>query len=99
MPNASVRVIARVLAKAANVEQVRSILIGVVEPTRAEADCLSYQLLQNLSQPTDFTFVEEWASAEAERAHFSTPHISDALRKLSGLLAAEPDIHRYTVVK
>jgi len=99
MPNASVRVIARVMANAASVQQVRAILIGVVEPTRSESGCLSYQLLENLSQPTDFTFVEEWASAEAERAHFSTPHISDALRKLAGLLAAEPDIRRYTMVK
>ena len=98
MPNASVRVIARVMAKSASVEQVRSILIGVVDPTRAEAGCLSYQLFQNLSQPADFTFVEEWTSAEAERAHFATPHISDALRKLAGLLAAEPDIRRYTLV-
>lgn len=99
MPNASVRVVARVTAKASSVEQVRAILIGVVEPTRAEAGCISYQLLQNLSQPTDFTFVEEWASAEAEHAHVATPHVSDALRKLAGFLAAEPDIRRYTIVK
>ena len=98
MQTASVRVIARVIAKATSVEQVRAILIGVVEPTRSEAGCLSYQLLQNLSQATDFAFVEEWATAEAERAHFGTPHISDALRKLVGLLAAEPDIQRYSLV-
>ena len=46
MPNASVRVIARVMANAASVKQVRAILIGVVEPTRTESGCLSYQLLQ-----------------------------------------------------
>jgi quinol monooxygenase YgiN len=99
MPNTSLRVIARVAAKADRVEQVRTILMGVVEPTRREPGCLSYQLLQNRADPTDFTFIEEWASAAAEQAHFATPHISDALRQLPGLLATEPDICRYTVLK
>jgi quinol monooxygenase YgiN len=99
MPNTSLRVIARVAAKADSVEQVRAILMGIVEPTRREPGCLSYQLLQNQADPTDFTFVEEWARASAEQSHFATPHISDALRRLPGLLAAEPDIRRYTVLR
>ncbi len=99
MSNMSLRVIARVAAKADGVEQVRAILMGVVEPTRREPACLSYQLVQKQADPTDFTFIEEWASAAAEQSHFSTPHISNALRQLPGLLAAEPDIRRYTVLK
>jgi quinol monooxygenase YgiN len=99
MPNTSLRVIARVAAKADCVEQVRAILIGVVEPTRREPGCLSYQLLQNQAAPTDFAFIEEWESAAAEQSHFATAHIANALRQLPGLLAAEPDIRRYTVVK
>ena len=99
MSNMSLRVVARVAAKADSVEQVRAILMGVVEPTRREPGCLSYQLLQNQADPTDFTFIEEWVSAAAEQSHFTTPHISNALRQLPGLLAAEPDVRRYTVLK
>lgn len=99
MPNTSLRVIARVAAKADRVEEVRAILMAVVEPTRREPGCLSYQLMQNQADPTEFTFAEEWASAAAEQSHFTTPHISHALRQLPGLLAAEPDIRRYTVLQ
>jgi quinol monooxygenase YgiN len=99
MSNMSLGVIARVAAKADRVEQVRAILMGVVEPTRREPGYLSYQLLRNQADPTDFTFIEEWASAAAELSHFATPHISGALRQLPGLLAAEPDVRRYTVLK
>ena len=99
MPEHRLRVLARVSAKADSVEHVRRILIGVVDPTRNEPGCLSYQLLQNRSDPTDFVFVEEWASAAAEQAHFSTAHIRDALVKLAGYLAAEPDIRRYSVMR
>lgn len=99
MPDRPLRVIARVIAKPDEVNHVRTILVTLVEATRKEPGCLSYQLLQNQSEPTDFTFIEEWASVEAEQAHFTTAHVSDAIRRLTGLLAIEPDIRRYTVVQ
>jgi quinol monooxygenase YgiN len=99
MPNTSLKVIARAAAKADSVKQVRALLIEGVEPTRREPGCLSCQLLQNRADPTDFTIIEEWTSAAAEQSHFATPHISDALRQLPELLAAEPDVRRYTVLR
>jgi quinol monooxygenase YgiN len=98
-PDASLRVIARVRAKTEHVAQVRKILSTLVEPTRRESGCLSYELLQNGSDPTDFVFVEKWASAAAEQAHFATPHVSVALQQVVGLLAAEPEICRYRTLK
>ncbi len=98
-PDTSLRVIARVRAKTEHVAQVWDILSALVDPTRRESGCLSYELLQNSSDPTDFLFVEKWATAAAEQAHFETPHIITALQQLSGLLAAEPDIRRYVIVK
>ncbi len=98
-PDASLRVIARVRAKTEHVAQVREILSALVEPTRRESGCLGYELLQNASDPTDFVFVEKWASAAAEQAHFTTSHVSVALQRLIGLLASEPEICRYTTLK
>ena len=95
----SLRVIARVKAKLNHVAQVREILFALVEPTRREPGCLIYELLQNSSDPTDFAFVEQWANAAAERAHFTTPHLLSALQRLAGLLAAEPEICRYTTLR
>ena len=40
------------------VDQVRKILIELIEPTRAEEGCITYELLQNDADPADFTFVE-----------------------------------------
>lgn len=99
VPDTPLRVIARAKAKTEHVSRVREILSELVEPTRRESGCLSYELLQNSSDPTDFVFVEKWASASAEHAHFATPHVSVALQRLMGLLAAEPEIYRYTVLK
>jgi quinol monooxygenase YgiN len=95
----SLRVIACARAKTEHVAQVRELLSALVEPTRRESGCLSYELLQDSCDPANFVFVEKWASAAAEQAHFATPHVLSALQQLSGLLAAEPDIRRYLLVK
>jgi quinol monooxygenase YgiN len=55
--------------------------------------------LQNHADKTEFVFVEQWASAAAEQAHFMTPHLLAALQQLSGLLTSEPQICRYGVVR
>jgi quinol monooxygenase YgiN len=98
-PDTSLRVIARVRAKTEHVAQVRGNLSALVEPTRRESGCLSYELLQSSSDPADFVFVEKWSSAAAEQSHFETPHVLGALQQLRGLLAAEPEICRYAVVR
>ena len=99
MAENSIRVIARVVANPDSLDQVRSILTNLVEPTRKESGCLSYELLENRTNQTDFTFVEEWASDAAIDAHLTTNHIGDALTKLVGLVSGAPDIRRYSVVK
>lgn len=97
--DSSLRVIARAHAKLDHVAQVREILTALVDVTRREPGCLSYELLQNHADKTEFVVVERWASAAAEQAHFMTPHLLTALQQLSGLLASEPQICRYGVVR
>jgi quinol monooxygenase YgiN len=95
----SIRIVAKVVANPNSVDQVCSILSDLVEPTRNESGCISYELMQNRTDPTDFTFVEEWETDAAIDAHLTTKHIRDALTKLRGLISSEPDIRRYRVVK
>ena len=99
MAGNSIRIVAKVVANHDSVDQVCSILSDVVEPTRNESGCISYELLQNRTDPTDFTFVEEWETDAAIDAHLTTTHIRDALTKLPGLISSAPDIRRYRVVK
>ncbi|TKB73563.1 MAG: antibiotic biosynthesis monooxygenase [Nitrospira sp.] len=94
-----VRVVARVVARSDKVEELRALLHGLLEPTRQERGCVMYALLHNRTDPTDFTFVEEWANDAAIDAHLQTAHVQQALLKLPDLAAAAPDIRRYAVVK
>jgi len=98
MKTTGLRVVARITAKADTVDEVRAILLGLVAPTRAEEGCVVYELLQNRDDPTDFTFVEEWASDATFERHHTTEHIRGAFPKLQALVATPPDIRTYSVL-
>lgn len=98
MASESVRVVAILEAQPDKVEELRSLLIGLLEPTREEPDCVSYELLHNRAKPTEFVFVEEWANETALNQHFGTDHIREALKTLPTLLAEALDVRRYDLV-
>lgn len=99
MADHKVRVVARIVARPGKVEELRAVLQGLVEPTRKEPGCITYELLQNKNDATDFTFVEEWCSEADLDAHLQSPHLQHARVRMPELAAADPDIRRYTVVK
>ncbi|MBZ0159490.1 MAG: antibiotic biosynthesis monooxygenase [bacterium] len=98
MSDNGVRVVARIVARPGKVEELRALLQGLVEPTHREPGCVTYELLQNKTDSTDFTFVEEWRSEADLDAHLQSPHLQHARVRLPELAAADPDIRRYTVV-
>ena len=98
MPDNTLRIIARIKAKPDTVEETRELLSRLVEPTRKEAGCLAYELLQNRDDPTEFTFVEEWRDEAAIAEHFETEHIKAALQKFAELAAEPLDLRKYSLV-
>lgn len=98
MSTSTVRVVARLIALPDKVEEAKVFLLDLVKTTQAEAGCLQYDLLQNQTDPTDFTFVEEWESLTALENHLASKHIQAALARVPELIAEGPDIRRYTAL-
>lgn len=98
METNTIRVIARFTAKPGHVREAAEILSALVEPTRAEEGCVTYELLQNNSDPTDFTFVEEWTSREALERHLATDHIAEGRRRISEHVDGDADIRVYALL-
>ena len=94
----SFRVIATLKALPGKEEELRSVLTALLHPTREEDGCLSYEMLENREDPTEFRFVEEWTDDAALDAHFGTPHIQAAIAAFEGLLAADLDVQKYALV-
>jgi len=98
MTNQTIRIVAHIIALPNKVEELKVVLLELIEPTHQEAGVIEYKLLQNQDDPTDFTFVEEWASSQALNTHLDSPHFQAAAAKLEGLVTAAPDIRRYHLV-
>jgi quinol monooxygenase YgiN len=94
-----IRVVAHLTSKPETIAETREALEAFIDPTRAEAGCVYYGLMQNNDDPTDFTFVEEWESDETLDAHLESPHISAFKERAGDLLACDPDIRRYTLIR
>lgn len=94
----TLRVVARIRAQPDKVAEVRELLLTLIEPTRKEAGCITYELLQNQDDPADFTFVEEWASDASLTAHAASDHLRTVGAQLASLTTKPPEIGKYTLL-
>lgn len=90
--------IATFRAKPGREAELLEVLTALLEPTRAEEGCRLYELWLSREDPTELTFVEEWASDEALAAHARSEHIAAARKLYPELIAAEVDLRLYDLV-
>jgi len=70
-------------------EELKSICLGLIEPTRKEKGCISYELYQDTTNPGLFTFIENWESQEHLDIHLKTPHLVAAGEAFGKILTKE----------
>ena len=97
--NEPVRIIARFTARPEQQQALSETLRKLIEPTRREVGCLRYDLWHNQSNPTEFTFIEEWTSEAALEAHSRMPHLTALFKTLTELGVAEPEVFKYTALE
>lgn len=68
-------VVARLKAKPGREGELERALRDLVEPTRAEAGCINYDLHRSQQDPGLFVFHENWESRELWDAHMRSPHL------------------------
>lgn len=68
------KIIAVMKVKADAVEALKPIFQAVVTGSQEEEGCISYNLYQDIADPTKFVMVEEWKSQAAIDFHNTTEH-------------------------
>ena len=91
-------VIARFTAKEGAEAALRDVFARLVAPTRAEAGCLHYELVQSQSDARLFTFFEKWDSEAAFAAHGQTAHVRRGREERTELIDGPADVSRWDVV-
>ena len=91
----TLKVIARITALEGKEKDLQKVLTKLIKPTRKELGCISYTLLNNLADQSEYTFYEEWETAKDLEAHMQSAHFQKAVSSLDGLIASEPEIKQY----
>ena len=88
------KVILHLTARPDTVDALKVILLRIAQHSRAEEGCNSYQVLQDLADPCNFTLVEDWASPAALAHHMTLPHTQKAFAEGVPMLARELDMRK-----
>jgi quinol monooxygenase YgiN len=83
--------------KQAEFEAVAKDLMAQVKAN--EPGCLTYQLYKEKGSETDYVFLEQYASADALKAHGQTEYFKAAGPKLAPCLAGAPAIEYLDIVE
>jgi quinol monooxygenase YgiN len=87
-----ITVVATNYIKEDKIDDMINIAKELVEETRKEDGCITYNLFQDSEDKGTFTFVEEWTSKEHLDAHMQTEHFTRIVPKIKELCRAEGKI-------
>src|SRR5271155_392195 len=88
-------VVATLTVKPESVDTVREILTRAVKEVHHEPGCQLYSLHES---GDTFVFVEQWADADAPKAHSPAPAVTTMFKDAGDHLAGAPDIKMLTPV-
>lgn len=85
-------VLARIKAKAGREEDVLREILSLIEPTRSEDGCITYDLHRAQEDRALFCLYENWRSRRDLDEHLATPYLQAFLGKAQDLLAEPVDL-------
>jgi quinol monooxygenase YgiN len=88
----TITVVATFQARPGKEGELKTVLTGLVAPTRQEAGCLNYDLHISPEDPARFLFHENWTSKAHLDAHLKNSHIQALLPRMNELAVGMPEI-------
>ena len=77
------------------IDDLLAVSLTHVHRSREEPGCLLHSVHFDAEDPLRLVFLEQWADADALRAHFAVPASREFVNALSALAAAPPEMHIY----
>lgn len=90
----TIYVVSIMTAKAGKLDALNTALQKLSDTTHTEKGVIEYFFIQHQEQPNVVISYEKWQDAEAEAAHWQTPHLKQAQVELQGVLAEEPKVYK-----
>lgn len=94
---AKLTIVASIKAKPDRVDFVKAELLKLIDITRSEEGCITYDLHQDNTDPTHFLFYENWESRPLWLSHMGAPHLGAYLEATDGAVA-EFTLNEMTII-
>lgn len=91
-----IKVVAKGLVKKNCLDKVLILYKELVDKTRREDGCLSYELFQDTENPCILTMIETWENRECLEKHFQTAHFRELVPQISECREGKADLNVYT---
>jgi quinol monooxygenase YgiN len=85
-------------ARPGQTQALGSALSALVDPTRAETECLNYDLHRSIDDADVWFVYENWRSAEGLEAHMRAPHLQAFLKDTPDLVAGDIDLRQFSMI-
>lgn len=79
-------IVAKIEAKAEQIELVKAELQKLIRPTLEEAGCIQYDLHQDNENPAVFLFFEIWENRELWQDHMKAAHLAAYVEATEGAI-------------
>lgn len=94
-----IKVVAKSTVKADKIEEFRTLASELIDETRKEKGVIVYELYQDISNPSIFTFIEAWENQRALEEHFNSPHFKEIVPQFGPLRESQAEINVYHLIK
>jgi quinol monooxygenase YgiN len=94
----ALQLVAIIRVKAGSERKVRDALLEIVEPSRHEPGCLSYEVCAARDDPATIVTIERWEAQADVDAHMQTDHIQRVGATLSEHLDGAPTLYTLEVL-
>ena len=94
-----IKVVGKTIVKEDGVDEFKKIAAELIAQTREkDQGCISYQLFQDRRDSKILTFIEEWESTDALKAHSRATHFQTLFPKLEALSASQMELNIYNLL-
>lgn len=90
-----IRVVARFQLKAGLVEQAKQLAQELIDLTRTEDGCISYDLAQSVKDESALVILEAWETQKALDIHSASEHFNRLVPQLADLCTTPPVVDAY----
>lgn len=93
-----ITIIAKCTVKEDKIQAFKTLAKELVNESKKEEGCLSYELNQDVNNGNILTFIEQWENKEAIDSHNNSAHFKFIVPKLGELQEKESEVNLYEIV-